>query len=107
MLVGVDGLKTSLYLKLDGGQGIRFSDRLPPVYFEQLTSERALVRYVRGQPVRRWERIPGRQAEALDCLVYAMAARAGLPSSRALRTDPQPIPPPPLPVVRSAFVDRW
>ena len=30
---------------------------------------------MRGQPVRRFERKPGMRAEALDCLVYAMAAR--------------------------------
>nr|WP_264076651.1 phage terminase large subunit family protein [Rhodopseudomonas palustris] len=28
-----------------------------------------------GQPRRRFERIPGRRAEALDCTVYAIAAR--------------------------------
>jgi phage terminase large subunit GpA-like protein len=50
---------------------------LEPVYFEQLASERRVVRYKRGQPIRRFERISGRaRAEALDCLVYAFAARA-------------------------------
>lgn len=36
------------------------------------------MRYVKGAPVRRFERIPGRRAEALDCLVYALAARHAL-----------------------------
>jgi phage terminase large subunit GpA-like protein len=48
---------------------------LPPVWFDQLASERAVVRYRRGQPVRSWERIPGKAAEALDCTIYAFAAR--------------------------------
>src|SRR5262249_13717057 len=34
---------------------------------------------------RRFERIPGRRAEALDCLVYAHAARAGLQLTLAVR----------------------
>lgn len=34
-----------------------------------------MVRYTRGQPVRRWERKPGMRAEALDCAVLACAAR--------------------------------
>ena len=34
------------------------------------------MRYRRGQPVRSFERMPGRRAEALDCVVYATAARA-------------------------------
>ncbi|MBL8562765.1 MAG: phage terminase large subunit family protein [Gemmobacter sp.] len=37
--------------------------------------ERRLVRYMRGTPVRVWERIAGRRAESLDCMVYALAAR--------------------------------
>jgi phage terminase large subunit GpA-like protein len=40
-----------------------------------------MVRYWRGQPVRHFERISGRaRAEALDCLVYAFAARAAMTS---------------------------
>jgi hypothetical protein len=36
-------------------------------------SEQLFKRYVRGRPVRLWERIPGRWAESLDCVVYGMA----------------------------------
>ena len=74
-LIGVDGLKAQILARLDKGRSIRFSHSLEPAYYEQLTSERRVVRYVRGQPVRRFERKPGMRAEALDCLVYAMAAR--------------------------------
>lgn len=33
------------------------------------------MRYFKGQPVRRFERIPGKRAETLDATVYALAAR--------------------------------
>ncbi|AMM83983.1 phage terminase large subunit family protein [Martelella sp. AD-3] len=74
-LVGVDGLKAHIVARLARGRTIRFANDLPPVWFEQLASERLVVRYSRGQPSRRFERIPGRAAEALDCVVYGFAAR--------------------------------
>ncbi|WP_180899211.1 phage terminase large subunit family protein [Martelella soudanensis] len=74
-LVGVDGLKAHIVARLARGRTIRFADDLQPVWFEQLASERLVVRYSRGQPSRRFERIPGRAAEALDCVVYGVAAR--------------------------------
>jgi phage terminase large subunit GpA-like protein len=74
-LIGVDTLKSTIFDKLQHGRGIRFSDSLEPVYYEQLASERRVVRYQRGQPQRRFERIGRVRAEALDCLVYAHAAR--------------------------------
>ena len=75
--------------RLSRGVGVRFSRSLleQADYFEQLTCERMVIRYVRGQPVRRFERIPGRRAEALDCLVYAHAARAGLQLSLDVRAN--------------------
>lgn len=74
-LAGVDALKSALFARLDAGQGVRFSQALPPVFYEQLVSERRVVRYSRGVPQARFERIPGRRAEALDAFNYAMAAR--------------------------------
>ncbi|GGE96139.1 phage terminase large subunit family protein [Stappia taiwanensis] len=74
-IVGVDGIKSHLAGRLSSGTSVRFSRELPAVWFEQLASERAVVRYARGQPQRRFERIAGRRAEALDCMVYAFAAR--------------------------------
>lgn len=74
-IVGVDGIKSNITARLARGRSMRFSDSLGPAWFEQLASERAVVRYNRGQPKRRFERIPGRRAEALDCVVYAFAAR--------------------------------
>lgn len=74
-IVGVDGIKASLLTRLARGRSIRFSNTLSPEWFEQLTSERRVLRYSRGQPVRLFERIMGRRAEALDCVVYALAVR--------------------------------
>jgi len=74
-LVGVDSIKTHLVSRLARPGSIRFSDKLDPAWFEQLVSERVVVRYSRGQPFRRFERIPGRRAEALDCVVYAFAVQ--------------------------------
>jgi phage terminase large subunit GpA-like protein len=74
-LIGVDAIKSQLFTRLNRGSGIRFSTDLEPVFFEQLASERRVVRYVKGAPVRRFERIPGKRAETLDATVYALAAR--------------------------------
>jgi phage terminase large subunit GpA-like protein len=46
-------------------------------YFKQLCSERAVTKYTRGVGVRVWQKIkPKMRNEALDCRVYAMAAKA-------------------------------
>lgn len=74
-IVGVDGIKGTIISRLQRGNMIRFSKDLTGDWYEQLASERITVRYSRGQPERRIERIPGKQAEALDCTVYAFAAR--------------------------------
>lgn len=68
-------MKAQLLTRLAKGQTIRFSNTLEPEWYSQLASERRVVRYSRGQPVKQFERIAGRRAEALDCFVYAMAAR--------------------------------
>lgn len=86
-LVGVDGIKATLFDRLKRGAQLRFSAGLDAAYFAQLASERRVVRYVKGQPVRRFERIPGARAETLDCLVYAFAARRGVPLNFDQRED--------------------
>jgi phage terminase large subunit GpA-like protein len=86
-IVGVDGIKTTIFDRLKRGVQIRFSGELEPAYFEQIASERRVVRYVRGQPIRRFERITGARAEALDCLVYAFAARRGVTITFDTRED--------------------
>lgn len=74
-LAGVDALKSQLFNRLTRGEGVRFSEELAPIYFEQLASERRVVRYTRGRPEARFERIKGKRAETLDATVYAWAAR--------------------------------
>jgi phage terminase large subunit GpA-like protein len=76
LILGVDALKSEIYNRLARGHTIRFSKSLPPIYFEQLLSERKVIHYTRGRPEARFERKPGMRAETLDCLTYGFAARA-------------------------------
>jgi phage terminase large subunit GpA-like protein len=78
-LIGVDVLKSVIFDRLARGQGIRFSQSLEPSYYEQLASQRRVVRYHRGMPTRRFEMVSTRaRKEALDCLTYGWAARQAL-----------------------------
>lgn len=77
-IIGVDGLKTQIINRLSRGQTIRFSNSLDANYFEQLASEKRIMRLARGRPTARFERKVGARAEGLDCLVYALAAKAAL-----------------------------
>ena len=74
-IVGVDTAKRQLFARLSRRSGIRFSRDVPRVWFEQVASERQVTRMQRGKPILSFERIAGKRAEALDCLVYARAAR--------------------------------
>jgi phage terminase large subunit GpA-like protein len=81
---------------------------LEAVYYEQLASERRVIRYKRGQPSRRFERIPGKRAEALDALVYAHAARQAVQINydhRASEMAAAAVPPPPR-AIRSEWMQR-
>lgn len=108
-IVGVDTLKAQIYSRCERAQGMRFSNALEKVWFEQLASERRVVRYKRGHPVRVFERIVGRRNEALDCVVYAFAARAALQIPLDQRADelrsPALVRPKPT-VFRSNFMQR-
>lgn len=108
-LAGVDAIKSQLFARLSRGQGIRFGDALDPVFFEQLTSERRVVRYTRGTPQMRFERIKGKRAEALDATVYAWAARQLIGQkieSRAAELASPAAPAKAKRVIRSAWLDR-
>lgn len=70
--MGVDGLKGQLINRLTRG---RFSDTQEGQLYEKLASERLVVRYRMGAPIRQWERMPDRRAVSLDCVIYAMAVR--------------------------------
>lgn len=76
--VGTDTAKSVIYSRLklnEPGAGYtHFPADLPPDYFEQLTAERLVTRYVRGFPVREWQKKSGARNEALDTFVYGLAA---------------------------------
>lgn len=108
-ILGVDGLKATLASHLSRGRTVRFSDSLEARVFEELASERRLVRYKRGAPVRVWERITGRRAESLDCMVYALAVRplVGVDLERREAEDSTKAAPTKTPpVVKSAWMNR-
>jgi phage terminase large subunit GpA-like protein len=112
-IVGVDGVKTQILSRLSRGQSIRFSHTLDAAYYEQLAAERRVVRFARGRPVARFELRPGvRRAEALDCLVLGLAARAAMSLSAAAFDQREqelttPLPPKPTPAVyRSQWMGR-
>jgi phage terminase large subunit GpA-like protein len=75
-IIGVDTIKNVIYDRLTRGQGIRFSECLEPSFFEQLTSQRRVIKYQRGMPMRRFEMTSTRaRKEALDAVTYGFAAR--------------------------------
>lgn len=107
-IVGVDGLKAQILTRLARGSTIRFSNTLEPAYYEQLASERRVIRYSRGQPVRQFVRKAGARAEALDALVYSFAARHAVQIVFDQREQElaSPTPPKAAPVViRSKWLD--
>jgi phage terminase large subunit GpA-like protein len=89
-IVGVDTAKDSLASRLrsapEGPQGVRFSEDLPPEFYDHLTAEKLTTVFVGSRPTRKWLLIPGRRNEGLDMAVYALAALHGLgtPTVRAL-----------------------
>lgn len=110
LIVGVDGCKQNLMTKLARGRSIRFSASLPPTFYEQLASERRIVRYSRGRPQIRFERKLGALAEALDALVLATAAHAAVRVNVQAREEELASVTPPTPreprIARSSFMQR-
>lgn len=76
--VGTDTAKQTIYSRLkltEPGAGFtHFHANLDPDYFQQLTAERLVTRYVKGFPVREWQKKSGARNEALDTFVYSLAA---------------------------------
>jgi phage terminase large subunit GpA-like protein len=72
---------------------MRFSKALPDVWFEQLVGEQLVVKYSRGQTIRQFVPVPGRRHEALDCTVYAFAARQMVNANWAHREGELSTPP--------------
>jgi phage terminase large subunit GpA-like protein len=63
------------------------SRELPEDYYEQLTAERLVTRYVKGRPRLEWIKPSGRRNEALDLEVYAIAAAHKIGLNRFRVTD--------------------
>lgn len=76
-MIGTDTAKDWLHnrLKLPSGPGaIHFSRDLPAEYYQQLTAERRLTRWVKGYKRTEWIKAKAERNEALDLLVYNLAA---------------------------------
>jgi len=82
VIIGVntakDTIRNRLHVEEPGPGFMHFPSDRDIGYFEQLTSERSVVKVTNGQKFRVWELPSGRANEALDCRVYAYAALCGL-----------------------------
>lgn len=82
--IGVDTAKDTIYarLKIDDPSKsgyIHFNKSYDKAHFEQLTAEEIQTKYHQGKKTRLWTLKPGHlRNEALDLMVYAMAALEGL-----------------------------
>ena len=77
--IGVDTAKDLVFARLskkeEGGGYVHFSDTLTDEYFKQLTAEKAVTRFHKGFKKRSYVKTRERN-EALDCMVYSIAAYA-------------------------------
>ncbi len=76
-IIGTDTAKDWLAnrMQLETGPGaLHFSRDLPDDFYEQLTAERRLVRYVKGHRRTEWVKAKAARNEALDLSVYNLAA---------------------------------
>lgn len=72
-----DQIAAHLVVTTPGPGYCHFPDDYQQSYFEQLRAEKVVVKYLAGRATRHWEKIkPHLRNEALDCRVYALAARA-------------------------------
>jgi phage terminase large subunit GpA-like protein len=87
--VGSSAAKKMLYgrinIALPGPGYVHTSSDLDEDFYDQLTAERLITRYVKGFPTQEWFLPNGRRNEALDCAVYALAGayQLGLPRFKA------------------------
>lgn len=75
--IGTDTAKDYLYArwKRESGQGaVHFSKELPEDYYKQLVSEYRATKYVNGYKKSFWEKKKSERNEALDLMVYNLAA---------------------------------
>jgi phage terminase large subunit GpA-like protein len=76
--VGSDTGKAVIYGRFkiteQGPRYIHFPQDLTEDYFKQLTAETQIVQYQHGFAKKKWVKSSGARNEALDCMVYALAA---------------------------------
>jgi len=75
-LVGTDTAKDWIYSRFklaDGPGALHFSRHLPDEFYQQLTAERKLRRFVKGHPRTEWIKAKADRNEALDLMVYSLA----------------------------------
>lgn len=72
--VGSDTVKGWFMGRLRSEGMVHFPAGLPDDFYEQLTAERLVTKFVRGMPKREWTKAPKARNEALDATVYAYAA---------------------------------
>ena len=75
--IGTVSAKDHLYArwKRSSGPGaIHFSNQLPAEYYKQLVAEYRVTRYHRGRKTHGWDKKKGDRNEALDLMVYNLAA---------------------------------
>jgi phage terminase large subunit GpA-like protein len=83
--VGSTAAKKVIYarinIELPGPGYVHTSSALTEDFYDQLTAERLITKYVKGFATQEWLLPAGRRNEALDCAVYALAAahQLGLP----------------------------
>jgi len=77
-MIGVNTVKDIVFARLklqeEGPSYVHFSDRLEDDFFKQLTAEKKVTRYHKGFPRSEYQKASHARNEALDCLVYAIAA---------------------------------
>jgi phage terminase large subunit GpA-like protein len=81
-LIGVDTAKDAIYgrfrIAAPGPGYCHLPSDYDDAWFEQATAENVVTRYKEGRPYRVWVLPSGKRNEALDCRVYAFAARMSL-----------------------------
>lgn len=85
-IVGVDTAKDAIYgrfkIKTPGPGYCHLPMDYDDAWFDQATSETVVTRYKEGRPYRVWVLEKGKRNEALDCRVYAFAARMSLDAAK-------------------------
>ncbi|MBZ0217793.1 MAG: phage terminase large subunit family protein, partial [Fimbriimonadaceae bacterium] len=78
-IIGTEAIKSMIFGSLNKAGAWHFSDSLDSEWFDQLLSEQLKTQKRKGVEVKTFVPISGKRQEALDCTVYAIAARYSFP----------------------------